>query len=366
MRSWAPYAVTEKNSRGRIYPQPPHPYRGDFERDRDRIIHSAAFRRLEGKTQVFTPNVNDHYRTRMTHSIEVAQIGRTIARVLNLNEELTEAVCLAHDIGHSPFGHTGEQILNKRMKKHGGFEHNRQSLRIVDFLEHPYPDFRGLNLMYETRQSLAGHYGPYDHGRLTEFSERTVCLEGQIANLADRIAYNCHDLEDGILSRLLDEELARTVSLFRQAQEKIGAASIDDYVIRRIRTAKAILDRLVVDAIEASRQAIQKARIRTLEQVYQHPEPLIVLRQETLAEVQELETFLQQRLYSHPALRENDPQIEEWLNKLFDWFTANPQQMPGYFFRLIESEGPERTVCDYIAGMTDRYALSLLQKISSR
>jgi dGTPase len=197
--SSAPYAVDEHNSRGRQFPEKPHKYRTDFERDRDRIIHCAAFRRLEGKTQVFTTGLNDQYRTRMTHSIEVAQIGRTIARVLGLNESLTEAVCLAHDLGHSPFGHTGQDVLNQLMADAGGFEHNRQSLRIVDFLEHPYPDFPGLNLMVETRRALAKHQSPYDN---PDGKPESICLEGRIADVADRIAYNCHDLEDGLRSRL--------------------------------------------------------------------------------------------------------------------------------------------------------------------
>jgi dGTPase len=363
MQTLAPYAVTAQNSRGRRVPQPAHPYRGPFERDRDRIIHSAAFRRLEGKTQVFMPGVNDHYRTRMTHSIEVAQIGRTIARVLRLNEELTEAVCLAHDIGHSPFGHTGERILNKRMEPFGGFEHNRQSLRIVDFLEHPYPDFRGLNLMYETRHSLAAHQGPYDQGRAKEFEERVCCLEGQIANLADRIAYNCHDLEDGICARLLEESDARTLALFRTAQEQIQADLMEDFVIRRTRTAKAILDRLVGDAIETSRKMIQQAQIRSLEDVYQYGAPLIGLSPSIQQDLEELETFLQRHLYGHPKLKEVDRQIEQWLGELFDQLCRQPERMPRYFRNLIESEGLQRTVCDYIAGMTDRYALSLLENL---
>lgn len=359
----APYAVTPQNSRGRRVPQPPHPYRGPFERDRDRIIHSAAFRRLEGKTQVFMPGVNDHYRTRMTHSIEVAQIGRTIARALGLNEDLTEAVCLAHDIGHSPFGHTGERVLNERMASFGGFEHNRQTLRIVDFLETPYPDFRGLNLMYETRQSLAGHQGPYDCGGSAEFSEPVCCLEGQVANLADRIAYNCHDLEDGIRARLIEEDQTRTCALFREAQEQIRAETMDDFVIRRTRTAKAILDRLVGDAIETSRRALQEARIGSIEEVYQYGRPLIQLSESTQARLEELEDFLRRHLYSHPKLKEADRQIEQWLNDLFDRLCRQPEQMPRYFRNMLKTEGLQRTVCDYIAGMTDRYALSLLENV---
>jgi dGTPase len=191
------YAVTEEVSLGRRFAEEAHPYRSAFERDRDRVIHCSAFRRLEGKTQVFTPGLDDTYRTRLTHSIEVAQIGRTIAKVLGLNESLTEAICLAHDLGHAPFGHAGEAALNALMAEHGGFEHNAQSLRIVDLLEHPYPQFMGLNLMYETRLGLAIHRSRYDQPQNYGFAEANCTLEGQVADLADRIAYNCHDLDDG-------------------------------------------------------------------------------------------------------------------------------------------------------------------------
>jgi dGTPase len=314
----APYAVTEQNSRGRVHPQPPHPYRGPFERDRDRIIHSAAFRRLEGKTQVFTTGLNDHYRTRMTHSIEVAQIGRTIAHALNLNESLTEAICLAHDVGHSPFGHTGERVLNELMEGRGGFEHNRQALRTVDFLEHPYPDFGGLNLMYETRAALAGHHSPYDRPEADrQFPAGPCCLEGQIADAADRIAYNCHDLEDGIRAWLIEEQQAKEVALFAAAREQIRAGAIEDFVIRRTRTAKAILDALVSDVIETSRRALKEAGIGSLEQVYRHPGPLIALGRETDNQLKQLESFLMKNLYRHPSLTEVDAKIEQWLSRLF-------------------------------------------------
>lgn len=360
----ASYAVTEANSRGRRHPEPPHPYRGPFQRDRDRIIHSAAFRRLEGKTQVFTAGLNDFYRTRLTHSIEVAQIGRTLARALNLNESLTEAVCLAHDVGHSPFGHRGEQVLNEIMKDFGGFEHNRQALRIVDFLEHPYPDFQGLNLMYETRHSLAVHHSPYDRPETDgQFPPGPCCLEGQIADLADRIAYNCHDLEDGIHARIIEEQQARQVDLFCTAQEKISAGSIDDFVIRRTRTAKAILDTLVSDGIETSTRAMSGAAIQSLEQVYRHPHPLIMLSKKTDGQLQQLESFLLQNLYRHPSLTGTDQKIKHGLGRLFESLCARPDRMPTYFQNLIESEGLQRIVCDYIAGMTDRYALSLLEEI---
>jgi len=352
----APYAVTEHNSRGRQFPEKPHRYRADFERDRDRIIHCAAFRRLEGKTQVFTTGLNDQYRTRMTHSIEVAQIGRTIARVLNLNESLTEAICLAHDLGHSPFGHAGETVLHELTAAVGGFEHNRQSLRIVDFLEHPYPAFAGLNLMHETRVALAKHQSPYDN---PEGSAESICLEGQIADAADRIAYNCHDLEDGLRSRLLDEKQLRGIVLYEEACRTVGAGQIDDLVIRRTRISKAILDYLVIDAIETSRQLLEKHQIQSLKDVYGCPVRLIDLSAEAETKLCELERFLYQNLYSHPQIAGQAQSIRVWLTRLFEKYSDKPELMPHYYQHMIAAEGLKRIVCDYVSGMTDRYAMSM-------
>lgn len=358
MQPLAPYAVSDANSRGRQVHEKPHKYRTDFDRDRDRIIHSSAFRRLEGKTQVFTTGLNDQYRTRMTHTIEVAQIGRTLARVLNLNENLTEAICLAHDLGHSPFGHAGEAALNELMKDAGGFEHNRQSLRIVDFLEHPYPAFAGLNLMYETRMAIAKHQSPYDH---PEADAATSCLEGRVADLADRIAYNCHDLEDGLLSKILDESRLTGVALYDDARLAVGAEQIDDRVVRRTRIAKAILDFLVSDAIETSKANLQHHHIQTLEQVYQTPARLIELSASVESQLCQLERYLLDNLCFHPQITRCAKNAGLWLSRLFEKITASPQQMPTYYQKLIAAEGLQRAVCDYIAGMTDRYAISLLE-----
>jgi dGTPase len=355
------FGVTVERSVGRLYATDPHPYRTDFDRDRDRIIHSQAFRRLEGKTQVFTPGINDSYRNRLTHSIEVAQIGRTIARALGLNESLTEAICLAHDIGHSPFGHTGESVLNKLTEDVGGFEHNSQALRIVDLLEHPYPGFQGLNLMYETRLGLAKHSSPYDKPSGGEFKELQSSLEGQIADVADRIAYNCHDLEDGLRSKLIKEDQLKGVELFRQARDKIGAEDIQDYTLRRISTAKTVIDILVTDAIEASRAAIEDSQVETLQDVYQSPKRLIVVSDQSDKKLKELEGFLLENMYLSDTLRETAKQIDIWLTELFVKITKKPEMMPPYFRNFIPDQGRERTVCDYIAGMTDRFCLSTLE-----
>jgi dGTPase len=357
------YAVTEKNSRGRAFPEKPHTYRSDFERDRDRIIHCSAFRRLEGKTQVFTPGLDDYYRTRLTHSIEVAQIGRTIAKELNLNESLTEAICLAHDLGHSPFGHAGEKVLDALMAGSGGFEHNCQSLRIVDLLEHPYPGFMGLNLMYETRLGLARHQSPYDKTQGETFSEKRCSLEGQIADIADRIAYNCHDLEDGMRARLIDTKQLKNVKIFAEAQNRINAESIEDYTIRRTRTAKAIIDRLVGDCLEASKKILMQANPKTLEEIYAAETNWITLTPESEAELAELEKFLLQNFYLHETLLETAEKVKGWLGRLFEKLCDEPKLMPGYFQNFIPQNGLQRTVCDYIAGMTDRFCLKLLEEI---
>jgi dGTPase len=354
----ADYAVTDKNTRGRALPDRPHPYRSDFDRDRDRIIHSEAFRRLEGKTQVFTPGRNDNYRNRLTHSIEVAQIGRTIARNLSLNEALTEAICLAHDLGHPPFGHTGEKVLNDLMADFGGFEHNRQTLHIVDFLEHPYPDFAGLNLLYETRLGLAKHAGPYDTSADTTFPENNCSLEGQVANVADRIAYNCHDLEDGMRARVIEPQQLRTIEMFADAEMAINAQNISDHTIRRTRTAKAIINILVSDCIETSSKNL--AVIKNLGDVYASQQSLVTLSKSKSGKLTQLEKFLLENLYMHDSVKA-EPKVRDWLGSLFTKLCENPDAMPAYFQNLTEHQPLQRCVCDYIAGMTDRYCLGLVE-----
>lgn len=358
-----PYAVSEKSAKGRLFAEEAHTFRTDFDRDRDRIIHCAAFRRLEGKTQVFTPGLDDHYRTRLTHTIEVAQIGRTIAKALGLNEQLTEAICLAHDLGHSPFGHTGESVLNKLMSDFGGFEHNRQSLRVVDLLEHPYPDFAGLNLAYETRLGLAKHSSPYDKPQDKNFPELNCSLEGQIANIADMIAVNSHDLEDGLRAGLIDEERLEGIKLFEKAKQRAQADRIEDKIVRRTRTAKAIIDKLVGECIEQSGEMIRQTKIKTLDDIYSRRECLIVLPEKSNAELEELERFLLANFYQHPSLLAVARDVEHWLGELFEHLCKNPKLMPGYFQRFIEKQGLQRAVCDYIAGMTDRFCLKTLKEI---
>jgi len=357
----ADYAVSESSSQGRTHPEKPHRYRSDFERDRDRIIHCEAFRRLEGKTQVFTPGLDDSYRNRLTHSIEVAQIGRTIAKAIGLNETLTEAICLAHDLGHSPFGHAGERVLNNLMAEFGGFEHNHQALRIVDLLEHPYPDFVGLNLMYETRLGLAKHRSPYDSPADTTFSEPNCSLEGQVADVADRIAVNSHDLEDGMRAMLILDEQLKTVEIFTEVQNRINAHKIKYQSVGRTRTAKAIIDKLVSDCIETSKKTLAGADIKTVEDVYRRSENLIVLSAESDAKLAELEKFLLRNFYQHKLLMQTARQVEDWLGRLFEKLCQKPKLMTDYFQHLIPRQGLQRTVCDYISGMTDRFCLKMLE-----
>jgi len=358
----ASYAVDEVGSKGRRYAEDTHPYRTGFARDRDRIIHCSAFRRLEGKTQVFMPGRDDHYRTRLTHSIEVSQIGRTISKALGLNESLTEAICLAHDLGHSPFGHKGESVLNDLMGRFGGFEHNWQTLRVVDLLEHPYPDFSGLNLMYETRLGLAKHHTSYDNPQVDEFAESSCSLEGQVANIADRIAVNCHDLEDAMRAGLIEARQLKKAAIFAEAQERIDARRIEDGTVRRTRTAKAIMDNLISDVIAASRRAVADANVHTVEQVYERDDNLIVLSRESQAGLFEFEQFLLENVYRHSLLEKINRSVKEWLTKLFEVFVKQPGLMPQYFRKLIKEDGLQRTVCDYISGMTDRYCLKMLEE----
>ncbi len=355
------FAISEEKSKGRIFSQMRHKYRTDFERDRDRIIHSEAFRRLEGKTQVFTPGISDYFRNRLTHSIEVAQIGRTIAKVLGLNESLTEAICLGHDLGHPPFGHSGEKILDELMEEFGGFEHNSQTLRIVDLLEHPYPDFNGLNLMYETRLGLSRHRGPYDIGTKDNFSELNCSLEGQVANIADRIAYNCHDLEDGLRAGIIVFEQLKNLEIITDACKQIRADLIKDNTVLRTRTAKAIIDILARDCIETSKEKIEESNIKSAEEVYTFSENFIIFSQVNELRLKTLEDFLMQNFYMAEQVISEAQKIKTKSRKLFDKLADKPKLMPPFYQKLIETEGMQRTVCDYIAGMTDRFCLQMME-----
>ena len=356
------FAVREDYSKGRMFKENAHCYRGAFDRDRDRIIHSSAFRRLEGKTQVFGPGVDDNFRTRLTHSIEVSQVGRTISRVLCVNEDLTEAICLGHDLGHSPFGHCGEKILDELMSGFGGFEHNVQSLRIVDVVEHPYTGFQGLNLMYETRLGLAKHSSPYDEPGESGFLERCCSIEGQIADVSDRIAYNCHDLEDGQRSRLINIEDLKELELYRLAFEKANAAEIKDSFLRNIRVSKTMLEVLVSDLITESQKRIKAASPASVEDVYKQGGYLIGISDKFDEMLRELERFLMEQFYLSDVVAGQKVKAKEILSGVFETLVKSPDKMPGYYRTFIEEYGLQRVVCDYISGMTDDYCVKIFNK----
>ena len=366
----APYAQHDDASRGRRYPEPPPRHRTEYQRDRDRIVHSTAFRRLVYKTQVFVNHEGDLYRTRLTHSLEVAQIARSVARALGLNEPLAEAVCLAHDLGHTPFGHAGQDALNDCMRPFGGFEHNLQSLRVVDELEERYAEFPGLNLTFETREGILKHCSAANARRLGELGERFLqrrqpSLEAQLANLADEIAYNNHDVDDGLRAGLIGVEELRELAVFRR-QYDIVTAKYPDLGGRRLvhEVVRRMIDWLVNDLVDASRRAIADAAPASVEDVRARPAPLLRFGDEVAAEHLELKRYLRQHLYRHYKVLRMTTKAGRVVRELFDAMQGDPDLMPTEHqqaarrLEAIDGEtGRARAVADYIAGMTDRYAI---------
>ena len=355
----ASYAQLSGESRGREYNEEPPEWRTQFQRDRDRVIHSRAFRRLEYKTQVFLNGTGDHYRTRLTHTMEVAAISRNIARALKLNEDLTETIALAHDLGHSPFGHKGEAVLDRLMKEHGGFEHNRQSLRIVEELEQKYPLFPGLNLTWEVREGLIKHRTTYDQPSDRKGFERaSASLEAQVANLADEIAYYSHDVDDGLDSGLLSEKQLRTeVRLWNQATKTIEQSygRLPDEC-RRYFIIRCITDLQVKDVVNSTERLLQKSGVKTVDNVRAQPEPLVAYSSERGKLNQELGQFLYQNLYDSPEVNEPHNRARKILEDLFQHYVAHPQEIGSLARKRARKDGWPRAVCDYLAGMTDRYA----------
>ncbi len=365
----APWAALERSSHGRRYHEPPAEWRGEFQRDRDRVIHSNAFRRLVYKTQVFINHEGDLYRTRLTHSIEVAQIGRSVATALALSEPLTEAICLAHDLGHTPFGHAGQDVLNECMRDYGGFEHNLQSLRVVDELEERYAEFSGLNLCFETREGILKHCSLANARRLGEIGRRFLerrqpGLEAQIADLADAIAYNNHDVDDGLRSRLVTLEELRGVSLFARHHDEV-VSRYGELPGRRLvhEIVRRMIHDVVSDLIEESGRRIAAANPADIEAVRAQPGPLIGFSPERDREHREMKKFLRTRLYHHEKMQASRLGAGQVLQDLFDGFMADAARMPAEHrdaARAFEAEsgaaGRARAVADYIAGMTDRYA----------
>jgi dGTPase len=361
MIDFAPYAVSDANSRGRKIAEDAPQGRSQFQRDRDRIIHSGAFRRLEYKTQVFVNHEGDLFRTRLTHSIEVAQIARSIARRLRLNEDLAEAISLAHDLGHTPFGHAGQEALNSCMKGHGGFEHNLQSLRVVDKLEERYAEFDGLNLCFETREGILKHCSADNAAKLGDVGERFLndrrpSMEAQVANLADEIAYNNHDVDDGLRSGLITLEQLESVPLVANLLREVREA-YPDLPERRLvhETVRRMINALVTDLIRQSEANISKQSPSTLEDVRNAP-ALIAYSQEMNERQRALKNFLRIHLYRHYRVLRMSAKAQRIISELFGIFTADSRLLPPQFQRVAEQDRA-RAVADYIAGMTDRYAI---------
>ena len=358
----AKYAAQSELSRGRRHSEVYKDDRTAYERDRDRIIHCAAFRRLEYKTQVFVNHEGDYYRTRLTHSLEVAQIGRGIARRLKLNEDLVETLALSHDLGHTPFGHTGEEVLNRLMAHCGGFEHNRQSLRIVENLEERYPNFNGLNLSWEVREGIIKHSSDYDIPAGSGFEEYCPglrpTLEAQIIDLADEIAYNNHDIDDGLKAGYLNSKELMSVDLWAETYKKVTSKHPSLSEERQIlQTISHLIGFLIFDLVAQTRANIDAAGIQSMDEVRGHGDNLVMFSKETAVRNRELKTFLYKNLYRHYKVERMRIKAERFLTMLFENYLKNPTLLPTSYQNKYERYGRERVVCDYIAGMTDRYAL---------
>jgi dGTPase len=356
----APYAQFSGDTRGRKYNEAPPLWRTQYQRDRDRVIHSRAFRRLEYKTQVFLNGTGDHLRTRLTHTIEVAAISRNIASALKLNPDLAETIALAHDLGHSPFGHKGETALARLMKGHGGFEHNEQSLRIVEELEQKYPNFPGLNLSWEVLEGLAKHYTSYDHpGKRKGFNAKNSSLEAQIANLADEITYYSHDLDDGLDSGLLSErDLVENVRIFAQAANQVEKEYGDlPAESRRYFIIRTVIDMQIHDVVENSEALILAAKVKSADDVRRYSKALIQHSPERRKLNMELRDYLYKNLYFNPVVHGPNMRAVKMLEKLFKYYLAHPKEIGENAQRRLRKTGLHRAVCDYIAGMTDRYVM---------
>jgi len=353
-----PYAMRSSASRGRAHEEEEHGWRPAYQRDRERIIHATAFRRLEYKTQVFVNHEGDHYRTRLTHTIEVAQIARAIARVLNVNEDLVEAVALAHDIGHTPFGHSGEEALRELMKDHGGFEHNIHGLRVVDVLEDPYPGFRGLNLTWEVRESIVKHVTTYDRPQFKEFDpDLQPLLEAQIVDVSDGVAYLTHDLDDAISAGILEERVYDDVPLLRDVAADVRGKH-GDLSKRRLRrlVVRALINLLVTDLCRATLARLEAKGIESVENVREAGAKVVAFSPEIDGPRGELQQYLFDHMYRHYRVARMADKAKRFMKELFHAFTENSHQLPPYYQTWAEKAGLEQCVCDYIAGMTDRYA----------
>jgi dGTPase len=360
----APYGVRSKNSRGRLYPDDEADYRSCFQRDRDRVLHTSAFRRLEYKTQVFINYEGDYYRTRLTHTLEVAQIGRTIARAVGANEDLIETICLAHDLGHPPFGHSGEASLARLMRDNNGFEHNKQSFRIVTRLEKRYPDFPGLNLTWEVLEGIVKHETEYDRADARDFNpDLRGHLEAQIANAADELAYTAHDLDDGLRSGMITAQMLSGFDLWEIITSSIGWKSYELDSLTRHRLIRRLIGLEVTDLIQNTLQRIQQSGVHSVEELQRLPYNVISFSEELHRRNRQLKDFLYNNLYRHHRVMRMSVKAENIIVKLFEAYKAEPQILPKQVHLEIEEYGLERAICDYIAGMTDRFAVDEYQKL---
>ena len=364
VQAQAPYGIHSKDSKGRLYPEDEPEYRTAFQRDRDRILHTTAFRRLEYKTQVFINYEGDYYRTRLTHTLEVSQIGRTLARALGANEDLVEAVCLAHDLGHPPFGHSGEVALGRLMKDYGGFDHNKQSLRILTHLERRYPEFPGLNLTWEVREGVVKHESEYDLADASEYNpELRGSLEAQIANVADELAYTTHDLDDGLRSSMITPVMLEGIALWEILVESVGwrGPVLDD--LPRHRLIRRLIGMEVTDLVHATDQCLRDYKVKSVEALQRLPQNVITFSEDMYRRNRQLKDFLYNNLYRHHRVMRMQVKAERIVDELFSAYQADPGMLPRHVQDAIDERGLERTICDYIAGMTDRFAVEEYGKL---
>ncbi len=363
-QSLAPYGVRSKDTRGRIHPEDEAEFRTPFQRDRDRILHTSAFRRLEYKTQVFINYEGDYYRTRLTHTLEVAQIGRTIARSLGGNEDLVETVCLAHDLGHPPFGHSGEESLRKMMMDNGGFDHNRQSFRIVTQIEDRYPDWTGLNLTWEVLEGIVKHETEYDRSDAEDFNpDLRGTIEAQIANAADEMAYTTHDLDDGLRSGMITPDMLEGIFLWEMAVDVLGWKGTSLTPLDRHRIIRYLVGLEVDELIQATDQRLRESGVRSVDELQRLPYNVVGFSEDMHRKNRQLKDFLFNNLYRHYRVVRMAVKAENVVSNLFQAYQAEPSILPKHVQEETAQWGLERTICDYIAGMTDRYAIEEHQKL---
>jgi dGTPase len=364
VQNLAPYGCLSKDSKGRQFPEDEPEYRTAFQRDRDRILHTTAFRRLEYKTQVFINYEGDYYRTRLTHTLEVAQIGRTIARALGANEDLVETISLAHDLGHSAFGHSGEVALARLMREVDGFDHNKQSLRIITVLERRYPDFPGLNLTWEVREGIVKHESEYDVADARDFNpDLRGHLEAQIVNVADELAYSAHDLDDGLRSGMLTPRMLEGITIWEILLESVGirGEELDD--LARHRLIRRMIGLEVTDVVQTTHQRLRDSNVRSVEELQRLPYNVMAFSEDMHRRNRQIKDFLYAKLYRHYRVDRMQVKAERVIADLFDAYRAEPATLPTHVQDQVEIYGLERTICDYIAGMTDRYAIEEYQKL---